>query len=76
MSEPAAMDDRGRLEEHALQRDRLMGVFLHGTDWRERSGKGTTRRLLAGVVLGIVLCALVAAGSFVSSELGLAGAVR
>ena len=41
------MDDRQRLEEHALER----------------------RRLLVGLVLGLVVCAVIAAGSFVSDQL-------
>ena len=63
------MDDRQRLEEHALGRRRLLGMLLHGTSWRERPDRGTARRLLAGVLLGLVICALIAAGSFVSDQL-------
>jgi hypothetical protein len=64
------MDDRQRLEEHALRRDRLVGMLLHGAAWRERPDRDAARRLLTGLLIGIVVCALVAAGSFVSRELG------
>jgi hypothetical protein len=63
------MDDSQRLEEHSLQRRRLIGMLLHGTAWRERSDRGTSRRLLVSLVLAVVICAAIAAGSFVSSQL-------
>ena len=63
------MDDRQRLEEHALGRRRLLGMLLHGADWRERPERGTARRVLLGLVLGLVVCAAIAAGSFVSDQL-------
>ena len=67
---PSAMDDRQRLEEHALRRDRLVGMLVHGTDWRERRDRSTARRLLAGLLIGIVLCALLAAGTYAARQLG------
>ena len=63
------MDDKQRLEEHALGRRRLLGMLLHGATWRERPDRGTARRVLVGVVLGLVVCAVIAAGSFVSDQL-------
>ena len=63
------MDDRQRLEEHALGRRRLLGMLLHGADWRDRPERGTARRVLLGLVLGLVVCAVIAAGSFVSDQL-------
>ena len=63
------MDDRQRLEEHALGRRRLLGMLLHGAAWRDRPDRGTARRLLVGVLVGLVVCALIAAGSFVSGQL-------
>jgi hypothetical protein len=63
------MDDRQQLEEHALERRRLLGMLLHGTAWRERPDRGTARRVLVGLVLGLVVCAVIAAGSFVSDQL-------
>jgi hypothetical protein len=63
------MDDRQRLEEHALERRRLLGMLLHGTAWRDRPDRGTARRVLVGLVLGLVVCAVIAAGSFVSDQL-------
>jgi hypothetical protein len=63
------MDDRQRLEEHALGRRRLLGMLLHGTAWRDRPDRGTARRVLGGVVLALVVCAVIAAGSFVSDQL-------
>ena len=63
------MDDRQRLEEHALERRRLLGMLLHGTAWRDRPDRGTDRRVLIGLVLGLVVCAVIAAGSFVSDQL-------
>ena len=63
------MDDRQRLEEHALERRRLLGMLLHGADWRDRPERGTARRVLLGLVLGLVVCAVIAAGSFVSDQL-------
>jgi len=64
------MDDRQRLEEHALGRRRLVGMLLHGDAWRERRDDRTAAPLLLGLVIGLVLCAMVAAGSFVARELG------
>ena len=63
------MDDKQRLEEHALGRRRLLGMLLHGAAWRDRPDRGTTRRVLVGVLLGLVVCAVIAAGSFVSDQL-------
>jgi hypothetical protein len=63
------MDDKQRLEEHALGRRRLLGMLLHGAAWRERTDRGTARRVLVGLVLGLVACAVIAAGSFVSDQL-------
>lgn len=63
------MDDRQRLEEHALRRRRLLGMLLHGAAWRDRPDRGTARRLLLGMLLGLVVCAVIAAGSFVSDQL-------
>jgi hypothetical protein len=63
------MDDRQRLEEHALGRRRLLGMLLHGAAWRDRPERGTARRVLLGLVLGLVVCAVLAAGSFVSDQL-------
>jgi hypothetical protein len=63
------MDDRQRLEEHALERRRLLGMLLHGTAWQDRPDRGTARRVLVGLVLGLVLGAVIAAGSFVSDQL-------
>jgi hypothetical protein len=63
------MDDRQQLEEHALGRRRLLGMLLHGADWRDRPERGTARRVLLGLVLGLVVCAVIAAGSFVSDQL-------
>jgi hypothetical protein len=63
------MDDKQRLEEHALRRRRLLGMLLHGAAWRERPDRGTARRVLVGLVLGLVACAVIAAGSFVSDQL-------
>jgi len=63
------MDDRQRLEAHALARHRLLGMLLHGAAWRDRPDRGTVRRVLLGLVLGLVVCAVVAAGSFVADQL-------
>jgi hypothetical protein len=63
------MDDRQRLEEHVLERRRLLGMLLHGTTWRDRPDRGTARRVLLGLVLGLVVCAVIAAGSFVADQL-------
>ena len=63
------MDDRQRLEEHALGRRRLLGMLLHGTAWRDRPDRGTVRRVLLGLALGLVICAVIAAGSFVGAQL-------
>ena len=63
------MDDRQRLEEHALGRRRLLGMLLHGAAWRDRPDRGTARRVLVGLVLGLVVCAVIAAGSFVADQL-------
>jgi len=63
------MDDRQRLEAHALARHRLLGMLLHGAAWRDRPDRGTARRVLLGLVLGLVVCAVVAAGSFVADQL-------
>ena len=63
------MDDRQRLEEHALERRRLLGMLLQGAAWRDRPDRGTARRVLVGLVLGLVVCAVLAAGSFVSDQL-------
>jgi hypothetical protein len=63
------MDDKQRLEEHALERRRLLGMLLHGGAWRDRLDRGTGRRVLVGLVLGLVVCAVIAAGSFVSDQL-------
>ena len=57
------------LEEHALQRARLVGMLLHGTAWRERPSRGAVRRLLIGLILAAVACAAIAAGSFVAAHL-------
>jgi hypothetical protein len=63
------MDDKQRLEEHALERRRLLGMLLHGAAWRDRPDRGTARRVLVGLVLGLVVCAVIAAGSFVADQL-------
>ena len=63
------MDDRQRLEEHALGRRRLLGMLLHGTAWRDRPDRGTVRRVLLGLALGLVVCAVIAAGSYVADQL-------
>jgi len=63
------MDDRQRLEAHALARRRLLGMLLHGAAWRDRPDRGTVRRVLLGLVLGLVVCAVIAAGSFVADQL-------
>jgi hypothetical protein len=63
------MDDRQRLEEHALGRRRLLGMLVHGAAWRDRPERGTARRVLVGLLLGLVVCAAIAAGSFVSDQL-------
>ena len=63
------MDDRQRLEEHALARRRLLGMLLHGAAWRDRPDRGTVRRVLLGLVLAVVACAVIAAGSFVADQL-------
>jgi hypothetical protein len=63
------MDDRQRLEEHALGRRRLLGMLLHGAAWRDRPDRGTVRPVLLGLVLGLVVCAMIAAGSFVADQL-------
>ena len=63
------MDDRQRLEAHALARHRLLGMLLHGAAWRDRPDRGTARRVLLGLVLGLVVCAVIAAGSFVADQL-------
>jgi hypothetical protein len=63
------MDDKQRLEEHALERRRLLGMLLHGGAWRDRPDRGTGRRVLVGLVLGLIVCAVIAAGSFVSDQL-------
>lgn len=63
------MDDKQLLEEHALQRARLVGMLLHGTAWRERSSRGAVRRLLVGLILGAVACAAIAAGTFIADQL-------
>jgi hypothetical protein len=62
------MDDKQLLEEHALQRARLVGMLLHGTAWRERPSRGALRRLLVGVILGAVACAAIAAGGFIADQ--------
>jgi hypothetical protein len=67
------VDDRQVLEEHALKRRRLVGMLLHGAAWRERSVRGTARRVLAGLVLGVLACAALAAASFVSEQLAAGG---
>ena len=67
------MDDRQRLEEHTLRRRRLLGMLLHGAAWRDRPDRGTARRLLLGMLLGLVVCAVIAAVSFVSGELAEGG---
>jgi hypothetical protein len=67
------MDDRQRLEEHALRRRRLLGMLLYGAAWRDRPDRGTARRLLLGMLLGLVVCAVIAAVSFVSGELAEGG---
>jgi hypothetical protein len=62
------VDDKQLLEEHALQRARLVGMLLHGTAWRERPNRGTLRRLLVGVILGAIACAAIAAGTFIADQ--------
>jgi hypothetical protein len=63
------MDDKQRLEEHALGRRRLLGMLVHGAAWRDRPDRSTARRVLVGLVLGLVACAVIAAGSFVADQL-------
>ena len=63
------MDDKQRLEEHALGRRRLLGMLVHGAAWRDRPERGAARRVLVGLVLGLVVCAVIAAGSYVADQL-------
>lgn len=67
------MDDRQLLEEHALQRARLIGMFLHGTGWREKPNRGALRRLLVGLLLGALVCAAIAAAGVITDRLGQGG---
>jgi hypothetical protein len=64
------LDDRRRLEEHALQRARLTGMLLHGGDWRDRVAPGPGGRLLVGLIAALLVCAMVAGGVWVAGQLG------
>lgn len=63
------MDDKLRLEEQALRWRRLIGMLLHGARWRERPARPPLNRLLVGLLLGAIACALIAGGSFVADQL-------
>ncbi len=64
-------DIQGRelLDDHALARTRLVGALTQDVRWRERRDRGTTRRLIGGTVLALLVCAVLAAATFVSTQL-------
>jgi hypothetical protein len=67
------VDDKQLIEEHALQRARLVGMLLHGTAWRERTNRGAVRRLLVGLILAALACAAIAAATFITGRLDSGG---
>jgi hypothetical protein len=63
------MDDRQRLEEHALGRRRLVASTVHGSGWRQRPKRGAVRPVLSGLVLALLIAVGLGMANYVGHQL-------